>query len=384
MGQTRAQLLLIGAIVLMSDYPRSTTKVTLGVCVKNSESTIEKCLRNVINQNFPKKLIEVIVVDGNSKDKTVEIARNVISASGIVADFLSDKGEGLGVARQIVLDHAHAEYVIWVDGDVLCSRDFVKNIVAFMDQNPQVCVATGRYVYPEGACMTLPASLQNLSKYVASIQFVSKKENRGLPPNDACIYRLRACKQVGGFDKRITGAGEDLDIIIRMMKKGWKISVDKSAMYCAFPREKWGSLWVERSWFGKGSYYVAHKHPDLHIQTPNILLSFIIGCREGLKAYKLTLEREALLFSLYYTFVAAATLHGFIKGYIEKYGHEQTDSGSVSEWRNAITWVVSQTTHMQARILHVLPMLSTQKSGYLNSSRCYNIEKLSARLRRKP
>ena len=312
----------MGAIILVINYPRSTTRVTLGICVKNSERTIEKCLLNVINQNFPKKLMEVIVVDGNSKDKTVEIARNVISGSGIVADFLSDEGEGLGVGRQIVLDHAHTEYVIWVDSDVLCSRNFVKNIVAFMDQNPQVCVATGRYVYLEGACVTLPASLQNLSKHVASIQFVPEKEYQGLPPNDASIYRLRACKQVGGFDKRITGAGEDLDLIIRMMKKGWKISVDKSATYCAFPREKWGSLWVERSWFGKGSYYVAHKHPDLHIPTPNILLGFIIGCKDGLKAYKLTLERKALLFPLYCTFVAAATLHGFIEGHMEKYGHE--------------------------------------------------------------
>lgn len=316
----------------MINYPRSTMRVTLGVCVKNSERTIEKCLRlNAINQNLPKRLMEVIVVDGSSKDKTVEIARNVISGSGIVADFLSDKGEGLGVARQIVLDHAHTEYVIWVDSDVLFSRNFVKNIVTFMDQNPQVCVATGRYVYPESACVTLLASLQNLSKYIGSIEFVPKKEYHGLPPNDACIYRLRACKQVGGFDKRIKGAGEDLDIIIRMMKKGWKISVDKSAKYYALPREKWGSLWVERSWFGKGRYYVAHKHPDLHIQTPNILLSFIIGCKEGLKVYKLRLERKALLFSLYYTFVAAATLHGFIEGYMEKYGHEQTDSGFVSE-----------------------------------------------------
>jgi GT2 family glycosyltransferase len=307
-------------------------RVTLGVCVKDSERTIEKCLRlNVINQDFQKKLMEVIVVDGNSKDKTVEIARNAISGSGVVADFLSDKGEGLGVARQIVLDHAHTEYVVWIDGDVLFSRDFVKNIVTFMDQNPQVCVATGRYVYPESADVTLPASLQNLYKHVGSIEFVQKKEYQGLPPNDACIYRLRACKQVGGFDKRITGAGEDLDIIIRMMKKGWKISVDKSAKYYTSPREKWGSLWVEKSWFGKGIHYVAHKHPDLHIHTPNILLSFIIGCRGGLKAYKLTLERKALLFSLYHTFVAAAKLHGFIEGHIEEYGHGQTDFDFVSK-----------------------------------------------------
>jgi len=311
-------------VIKMTSQSKSKIKTTIGLCVKNSEKTLKNCLENIINQSYPKELMEIIVVDGDSKDKTMEIATNMISNSGILSKFYSDEGEGLGTARQIVLDNINSKYVVWVDGDVLISKDFVKNQVEFMEQNPQVGVATGRYVFTKDAHTTLPALLQSLSKYVGSIEFSNTAEHRGLPPNDASIYQVKASRQVGGFDKNIKGASEDEDIIIRMRKKGWLVSVNHEAKYYAFPRETWHSLWIESSWFGYGKHYLNHKYRNLHVHVYNTpLIFFFVGLKAGLKAYKLTLHKNAFLLPLASVFSKIAWWFGFIKSHMEGYGHQK-------------------------------------------------------------
>ncbi len=54
------------------------------VCL-NSEKNIRKCLKSVAAQNYPKKKIEHIVIDGGSKDKTIEILKKKFKKSKILA-----------------------------------------------------------------------------------------------------------------------------------------------------------------------------------------------------------------------------------------------------------------------------------------------------------
>jgi glycosyltransferase involved in cell wall biosynthesis len=58
-------------------------KVTVGMAVKNNESTIQKTIRSVLNQDFPHELMEIIVVDGNSRDQTLKIIRSNVAKSDI-------------------------------------------------------------------------------------------------------------------------------------------------------------------------------------------------------------------------------------------------------------------------------------------------------------
>ena len=42
----------------------------------NCSSFLNLCLDSIINQNYPKELIEILIIDGGSTDNTVEIAKN--------------------------------------------------------------------------------------------------------------------------------------------------------------------------------------------------------------------------------------------------------------------------------------------------------------------
>jgi glycosyltransferase involved in cell wall biosynthesis len=74
-------------------------KVTIGVCVKNKEKTIKEAVDSIISQKYPAELMQLIVVDGCSKDKTMSIVAATTAKTKVRVETYSDQGRGLGVAR---------------------------------------------------------------------------------------------------------------------------------------------------------------------------------------------------------------------------------------------------------------------------------------------
>ena len=66
----------------LNTYKRNTseytTKVSVVIPARNEQENIENCLNDIVKQDFPKELFEIIVVDDNSTDSTVEIIEELI------------------------------------------------------------------------------------------------------------------------------------------------------------------------------------------------------------------------------------------------------------------------------------------------------------------
>ena len=136
-------------------------KVTIGVCVKNSEEIIRKALDSLVEQNFPRKAMKLVIVDDGSKDNTLSIARDFASETDIETMICSSGGKGLGFSRQIVVDNAQGDYIIWVDGDMVLTKGFVRKNVEFMEKNSRVGAARGNGIL--GGEKELVATLEFMS-----------------------------------------------------------------------------------------------------------------------------------------------------------------------------------------------------------------------------
>lgn len=289
--------------------------VTVGLCVKNSEATVEEAVRSIIAQTFPHDSIELIVVDGMSSDKTLSIIINNLSTCDIHARTFVDQGKGLGEARQIVVDNARGRYIIWVDGDVILPHNYVRQQVQFMDENPRVGAASGKLGLFLARGMI--AVLENLSTF--ENKYEDKKPcaiaTRG-------IYRVIAINQAGGFDKSIRGASEDKDLSYRIWKDGWLLISCQGILYHQ-ARDKWGDLWNEYLWWGYGEHYLRHKHPGL-ITMWRILpiIRVVGGLVQAFNAYRLTLLKISFALPLYNFFKASAFCYGFITSHANGYGHK--------------------------------------------------------------
>lgn len=80
----------------------------------NREQTIGKALESVLRQSL--KNIEVIVVDDGSTDESVDVVRKYQKKQSNLCLFFSEH-KGPGAARNIGIQHAHGEYIAFLDSD---------------------------------------------------------------------------------------------------------------------------------------------------------------------------------------------------------------------------------------------------------------------------
>jgi biofilm PGA synthesis N-glycosyltransferase PgaC len=298
-------------------HKASAPLVTIGVCVRNCATTIGEAIESIIAQDYPHEFMEVLIVDGYSTDGTLSIINKHIKESDIkVRVFYEDKG--LGYARQIVVDNAQGKYIVWVDGDMILPKDFVRKQVEFTEKNPEVGIGRAMYgIWPE---LGPVAYLENIPFVVES--FRNKKAvPLGICGTEGAIYRLDAIRQVGGFDINIKGAGEDTELAQRVLASGWAAKATPTFFY-ELCKESWKELWNQYAWWGRGGHYLFHKNRDISMLLKmSPLGGLIAGILRFPFAYKLTRRKLLFLLPFHYALKRLAFCYGFIKAHAEGYGH---------------------------------------------------------------
>ncbi len=267
-------------------------------------------IESLIHQDFDHNLIEIVFVDDGSIDKTLSIAKELFSGIDIRARIFTGPWRGIAKARNTIIEQAEGEYIIWLDSDEIISEGFVKEQVKFMDQHKDVGIAKGKYgSLKNNYNETVVARLENTEFMLSTIS----EKNAGSMPlgTGGSIYRVRAVKEIGGFDIHISGAGEDIDAEERIRQRGWQLFVT-SALFYETRRASWGSLWSEYFWLGIGGRQLLNK--GSHVLNLYKFLPPVAIAAEVLKlpmAYKITHQKTVLLLPLHYIFKRSAWFMGF-------------------------------------------------------------------------
>lgn len=285
-------------------------KVTVGICVRNCADYIQEAITSIVDQDFSHDLMELIVVDGYSEDKTLSILKEGLEKTDLKHKIFYEN-EGLGRARQIVVDNAGGDYIVWVDGDMVLSKDFVRTQVEFMDSNPEVGIAKGKYaICANPHDESLVAILENTEFMLNTM--VSGETSSNCLGTSGCIYRVKAIKQVGGFDLSLKGVGEDMEAESRIRRAGWLLYIT-TALFYETRRQTWKSLWKEYFWHGQGNRYLLQKNRKI-INLCKMLPPVAVTA-ELLRvpaAYKLTYRKVVFLLPLHYIFKRIAWFLGFL------------------------------------------------------------------------
>lgn len=294
-------------------------KVTVGICVKNNASTIGEAIESVIHQDYPHESMEIVVVDGESKDETLFIVRDILKNTDLKSKIITEN-YGLGHARQVVVVNAKGDYIIWVDGDMTIPSNFVSELVSFMEGHPQVGIVKGMQSLDLGG--NLLATLESHSRVAGKMtDFSSKKAFGKVLGTSGSAYRVRAIRATTGFDRNLRGYCEDWDAEIKVRKAGWLLCTT-AYRYHDYERQRltWKNLW-RRYWLrGFYTHYFLHKYGRLvkhYRMFPPA--AFVSGLLSASKLFKLTHNRAIFLLPLQHTFKMTAWYFGFIRGHIYAY-----------------------------------------------------------------
>ncbi len=203
--------------------------VSVIVCTLNEEKRIEQCLKSINAQKFHGKY-EVIVADGNSEDKTAEIAES------LGARIIIEKKRRISAERQAGAKISKGKYLLFTDADAIVPENWVHENYSFFEKNPET---VGQYG----------------SVYFSDVSGIEKKTSKIIMPFFLWLFSLigmhnavgsnlsvkkTAFEKINGFDTTFVTC-EDLDLFNRLKKTGKIKWNPKSEVKVSARRvKKWG------------------------------------------------------------------------------------------------------------------------------------------------
>jgi glycosyltransferase involved in cell wall biosynthesis len=183
--------------------------VSVIITTKNEEKHIGNCLESIKKQTYPQDLIEVIVVDNNSDDRTKEIA-------GKYTDKVFDKGPERSAQRNFGVEKSNGEYVLYLDADMILSKNVIRDCVEYVEKNNDTI---GLYI----------TEIVMGKKYWSKVRRFERSFYDATVIDCVRFIKKEIFQKIGGFDESMTGP-EDWDLDKKIRNAG-KVALIKTPVY---------------------------------------------------------------------------------------------------------------------------------------------------------
>ncbi|MEK6939967.1 MAG: glycosyltransferase [Nanoarchaeota archaeon] len=252
----------------------------------NEEKSIISTLQSLVNLDYPKDKIEIIVVNDGSKDRTKGMVKQFISQhpSQIII-LLNQENQGKGKAMNKGLALAKGEYFACLDADSFIAPNGLQAMFPIFEQDPNIAA-----VCPLLKVKNPQSVLQKVQWYEYVVNMFYKFLNAKLDcihvtPGPFSVYKTKVIKDLGGYDE--TTITEDLEIAIRLQKHQYKIIQTFDTVVETMVPTTWKKLFRQRIRWYKGSVDNSIKYKNLIfnkkygdfgiVRMPTIILSGIIA-----------------------------------------------------------------------------------------------------------
>ncbi|MCX6705027.1 MAG: glycosyltransferase [Candidatus Woesebacteria bacterium] len=169
--------------------------------------------------NQSKKAGEIVIVDGGSTDKTIEIIRHYQKKYGVIR-FIVQKSTRAG-GRNLGIEIAKGDIIATTDAGCLADPNWLKNLTKPF--------ATGRVDVSAGFySMTGDSSFQKAESIYLGV-LPRKFDRNFLPSSRSLAFTKKIWEELGGFPENIEGTVEDTMFNEKLLKIGAKISRVKDA-----------------------------------------------------------------------------------------------------------------------------------------------------------
>jgi O-antigen biosynthesis protein len=247
---------------LFARAPQLTTeklpKASVVICSYNGASTVESCLRSMTRINYPD--FEVVFVDDGSTDQTQEIVKKF---PGVVN--IRQKNMGLSYARNVGMQAATGEVVVYTDSDCEADEDWLYYL----------CLALVRDGGGNYGGMGGPNLIPDEGSWVADCVGLSPGGPTHVMMDDRTAEHVPGCNmafwksvllRVNGFDSQFRKAGDDVDVIWRIQNLGYAIGFSPAAQVWHYRRNTVKAYLRQQMGYGEAEALLKYKHPE-HFNT---------------------------------------------------------------------------------------------------------------------
>lgn len=202
----------------------SGKKLTIIVVTFESAGIINLCLSRINLQKY-----DVIVVDNNSSDKTVEIAKEILSESNIIK---LNQNSGFGRGNNAALRKVKTDYALILNPDAFMEEEDIEKAIQVLEKEPKIAIAGA---IPHKSKLSKEGIITN-SEPISLSFATSTKETSELYytrfiTGAGMFLRMSVFKKIGFFDEEFFLYCEDNEICKRVLKNGYENALLKNAKF---------------------------------------------------------------------------------------------------------------------------------------------------------
>jgi succinoglycan biosynthesis protein ExoA len=253
---------------------RGDELVTVVIPARDEEGFIGPCLESVLTQDVFN--LQVIVVDGASRDRTHKIVRHYMRRDPRI-ELLENPVGTIPTSLNLALTAARGRWLVRVDAHSTIPPAYIGSLVRHLRTGTWGGVGSrkdGVGATPAGraiaSAMASPFGVGGSRyHYSTSVQSVDHV------PFGA--YPTVLVRQIGGWDERLA-ANEDFELDYRIRKTGRPLLLDPSVAIAWRCRQSIGDLFRQYQRYGRAKARVARLHPaslrPRHLAAPILVASW--------------------------------------------------------------------------------------------------------------
>ncbi len=204
-------------------------------------NNLEKTLCCILNSDYPKNKLEIIIVDDGSKNDSCDIIYEKYKK--YIKLFKKQNG-GPASAKNYGIKRAKGELVGTIDSDSFISPDAIKNMIKIFYSDKKIgAVASSVKIFnPKTWIERFQHFEYEVILYVRRI--FMKYESIYVTPGGFSLYRIELMKKLNYFDPN--SLTEDIEIALRIQGLGYKIRCALDAYVYTIPPQTIGTLIKQR------------------------------------------------------------------------------------------------------------------------------------------
>ncbi|MBD3386325.1 glycosyltransferase [candidate division KSB1 bacterium] len=226
--------------------------ISVMIPVRNEEKYIGQCISSLLLQEYDPVKIEILVVDGDSTDRTTEIVTRFGKKNPRI-QLLHNPERTVPHALNIALDQAKGGIMIRVDGHASVHPDYLKKCVYYLEKTGADCV--GGIIESINSSYTGKAIALAMSSTfgVGNARFRTSGREGYVDTVAFGAYPATIFKTIGHFDEELVRCQDD-EFNYRLRKSGGKIFFTPEIKARYYPRS--GLFALAKQYFQYGLYKV--------------------------------------------------------------------------------------------------------------------------------
>lgn len=215
--------------------------VTIIVPCFNEEHTVDNTIHSLLNLDYPKDKLSIIVVDDGSTDGTrSHLAR--LKNYPQISVLLKNNG-GKHTALNLALEQVQSDLVGCLDADSFVNSDALRRIISFFDDPSIMAVTPSIKVHNPTSVLQYVQKIE-YSWGIFLRRMLSSLGALYVTPGPFSIFRTRVFQELGGYAE--AHHTEDLEMALRLQKNHYKIVNSYSAHVYTSAPVKFPALYKQR------------------------------------------------------------------------------------------------------------------------------------------